>query len=82
MHGIDWTLILNHTKDILSGLLMVLGGLAVISKYTRWNGDEKLLSIFEQVVKSLIMIIPFILTILPMLKKEKKNGTKDNTSDR
>ena len=82
MEGMDWTLILNHAKDILSGLLMVLGGLAVIARYTKWAWDARLFSILEQVVKSLIMIIPFLLTLVPLLKKkEKSDGNKNNSSN-
>lgn len=73
---INWVLILNGAKDICSGLLMVLGGLAVVAKYTKYDPDEKVIGIIEQVLKFIVMAVPTMISILMTLKPK---GNADDT---
>ena len=80
---IDWVLILNGAKDICSGLLMVLGGLAVVAKYTKYDPDEKVIGIIEQILKFIVMAVPTVISVLLAIKNKGNSDDtgQDNTSN-
>lgn len=43
----------SRGPEILSALLMVLGGLKVIARYTPWQADDHVLAVIEAPIKYL-----------------------------